>query len=293
MKSLKSSRSCNKSIGFRFAIFPLVLFYIAACDQQDLLSGKYNLQQPDKVIRLPKTLTEISGLADLKNGRLAAIQDEKGILFVVNVETGKIESTDEFGKNSDYEGLTIAEENIYCVENTGKIHEISLIDKTKAAEKHKTWLGSKNNVEGLCYHKASNSLLLVCKEQSGRKKHKKGTRGIYAFDLQSKKLQKKPFLKISETEIGQMLGDDMFGYFQPSGIAISPINNKIYIISSVGNAIAVYSEIGQLEQVLSLSNIHFTQPEGIVFDASGTLYIANEGRGSWGNILIFRIPLGS
>ncbi len=288
MKSLKSSRNCNKSIGFRFAIFPLVLFYIAACQQQDLLSGKYNLQQPDKVIRLPKTLTEISGLADLKNGRLAAIQDEKGILFVINVETGEIESTDEFGKNGDYEGLTIVEDNIYCVESTGKIHEISLTDKTKVPEKYKTWLSSKNNVEGLCYHKTSNSLLLVCKEQSGRKKHKKSVRGIYAFNLQTKKLKKQAFFNISETEIGQMLDDDMCGYFQPSGIAISPINNKVYIISSVGNAIAVYSEAGQLEQVLSLSNIHFTQPEGIVFDVDGTLYIANEGRGSWGNILVFQ-----
>jgi len=164
------------------ALFLLALLFAASTCKQPLLSDAYNLQKPDKVIQLPKALTEISGLTYLGDGRIAAVQDEKGQLFVINTTTGEIESKDKFGKKGDYEGISLVDSTIYSVENTGTIHQISLSGKVEELEKYKTKLSGKNDVEGLCYHKPSNSLLLACKRQSGKKKHKKGrSRMLYRF----------------------------------------------------------------------------------------------------------------
>ena len=128
---------------------------------------------------------------------------------------------------------------------------------------------------------------MACKEQTGYKKHEKAWRYVYSFDLLEKKISEEIFLKISEQEIGDFLGKDMNGKFKPSGIAISPIDNNIYIISSVGQALAVYSEKRELITVFRLSPSLFSQPEGITFDEKGNLYISNEGRKERGDILVF------
>ncbi len=266
----------------------IALIIVAISCKQTLLNDKYNLQNPDQIIQLSKSLTEISGLTYIGNGKIAAVQDEKGQLFIIDTKTGEVISKDKFGKNGDYEGIALVGNTVYSVESTGTIHQISLSGKVKELEKYNTKLSGKNDVEGLCYHAPSNSLLLACKGQSGKKKHKKGVRSVYAFDLKKSKLHKRPFLEISEEEIGEKLGRNMIGKFQPSGITIAPEDGKIYIISSAGNAIAIYNENKQLEQALTLSKSDFAQPEGICFDENGTLYISNEGRDGRANILVFK-----
>ncbi|MFK8161503.1 MAG: hypothetical protein AB8H12_03485, partial [Lewinella sp.] len=49
----------------------------------------FNFDRPDIVVDLPKDLKEISGLAPWRtNDEVLAVQDEDGILFVLNTNTG-------------------------------------------------------------------------------------------------------------------------------------------------------------------------------------------------------------
>jgi len=64
----------------------------------------------------------------------------------------------------------------------------------------------------------------------------------------------------------------------PSGIAVDPINNDIYVISSVGKVMLVFDHTAKLKDIIKLQKSIFVQPEGISFDSKGNLYISNEGK---------------
>ncbi|MGB1206820.1 MAG: SdiA-regulated domain-containing protein [Chitinophagales bacterium] len=248
---------------------------------------KYDLTKVDKKLVLSKKLLEISGLSYFGKGRLAAINDEEALVYIIDGETGKIIDKVDFGKKRDYEGIAIAENNIYVIEGKGVIYKINKSEYNKKVQKYRLPFSVKNDMESLCYYAKKNILLTACKEQTGYKTHEKSWRYIYSFDLSKEKILKDIFLKISEQEIGDFLGQNMIGKFKPSGIAVSPIDNNIYIVSSVGKALAIYSENLKFKAAFRLPRHLFAQPEGITFDEKGNLYISNEGRKERGNILVF------
>ena len=75
--------------------------------------------------------------------------------------------------------------------------------------------------------------------------------------------------------------------FQPSGIAIHPITNHIYMIATAGKLLVVLSPEGEILGVEELDKDELKQPEGITFDQQGNMYISNEARGGKGNIMLF------
>src|SRR3712207_2389739 len=48
----------------------------------------YSFDAPAASMPLPAELKEISGLTVLADGRLAAVQDEQGVLYLLNAESG-------------------------------------------------------------------------------------------------------------------------------------------------------------------------------------------------------------
>ena len=66
--------------------------------------------------------------------------------------------------------------------------------------------------------------------------------------------------------------------FHPSGLAIHPKSGNIYILSSKGKTMMILSPEGKIIALEKLNKKIHTQPEGIVFDQDGTLYISNEGK---------------
>lgn len=75
--------------------------------------------------------------------------------------------------------------------------------------------------------------------------------------------------------------------FKPSGIAVHPKSNDIYIIGSVGKMMVVLNHTGEIKNLIPLNPKIFWQPEGICFSPDGDLYISSEGRGKAGYILKF------
>ena len=76
--------------------------------------------------------------------------------------------------------------------------------------------------------------------------------------------------------------------FQPSGIAIHPIDGEIYIISSVGKLLIILDRRGKVLEVKALDPKIFRQPEGICFSPAGDMFISSEGQGGKGYILKFK-----
>ncbi len=254
-----------------------------------ILNSKYAMLHPEKELILEEDLREISGLEYYKEGQLAGIQDEDGFVFILDIEKNQVLERIKFHKDADYEGIAIANNKVYVTKSNGDIYKIKHLNEKddQKVKKYFTALNHDNNVEGLCYFPKKNQLLLACKEDSGIDEHFKHKRGIYKFDLDSKKLKKSLFLLIDEKAIGKKLDRKMKNAFRPSGIAINPTDSCLYVISSYGKAIAVYSPQLQLIDAVDLPRNVFMQPEGITFDKEGTMYIANEGRKGWGRILVF------
>jgi len=161
------------------------------------------------------------------------------------------------------------------------------VTKTK---KYKTALDEGNDTEGLCYEAKKERLLVLCKEDPGKKL--KGQRAIYAWDLKKKKLSKKPVHTIDENAIETLLDKQGIKtknfHFKPSGLAVHPFTGDIYVISSVGKVLVVLNRKNGIKSVTRLNENVFEQPEGICFMKNGDLLISNEGKKKKGNILLFQ-----
>ncbi len=264
----------------------------------------YDLTEPGYELTMPKKLMEISGLGiDYTNENcLLAIQDEDGVIFYINKNTGKVDRELSFWKDGDYEGVEMVESEIFVVKSTGTIYQVSNPGKaSQSVEKFKFFLSSENDIEGLGYDKYNHRLLLACKAKAGEGPEYKYKKGIYAFNLATKTMSEKPVFLLSSDAIHDYLGTapqirklekviEFFNSnfaFSPSGLAVHPKTGNIYISSSVGKMIIVLNPEGVVIHIEKLSKKVHAQPEGICFDSDGTLYIANEGKSKDGMIYQF------
>ena len=261
----------------------------------------YKLNKPDKSFTLPPALTEISGLGLSADGKyLLAINDEEGKVFKINKSDGAVVNKTKFAKKGDYEGIEQVGEQLFVVQNNGTIFEVEAdsIDED-VVEKYNTPLHAENDIEGLGYDPVNNYLLLAAKAKSGVKKHKKHQRAIFAFNLNKMKLKKKPLYLIDRDDVEAYLEKNGKGTkgllsifapsegssaFAPSAIAVHPQSKDIYILSSVGKLLLVWSPEGKILYIEELKKKIYKQPEGICFDSDGTLYISTEGKGGYGEI---------
>jgi uncharacterized protein YjiK len=148
-------------------------------------------------------------------------------------------------------------------------------------KKFKTILSTKYNVEGLCYDKATNSLLLACKEYSG--KNLKDYKAIFTFDLSKYKLQEEPRFLIN---LDSLKNKFKINNFSPTGIEVHPNSGNVFILSSHEKAIVELSSNGNLLNAVKLKSKNHRQPEGIAFLSDLTLLISDEGQNKKGKLTI-------
>jgi uncharacterized protein YjiK len=281
-------------------IFTVIIgFSHISCNSQNLdgnteKHGKgiipYNLDKPDKKIKLDMILQEISALSYYKNKQLACLHDEYGNIYIIGQETEKIENKMQVAGRGDFEGIEIIEDVAYMLKSNGQLTKVVGFDneKPKKITKQKTGLSTKNNCEGLGYDPQSNSLLIACKNKpyldKDNKKHK-GKRAVYEYNLNEQALKKKPKYLISLSKIEKITGKKEF---MPSGIAVHPVTQNIYIIASAGKLLVVLNRAGDIIDFAHLAPKIFRQPEGICFSPDGKqLFISNEGKKKKGNVLVF------
>jgi len=264
----------------------------------------YRLNKPDRKWKLKNKLQEISGLTLLEKGVLACVQDEDGLIFRFDTRTGKIEGKSDFGKDGDYEGIAMADDHMFVVRSNGDLYRVKELSKDPKKKHYETALNGSNDVEGLCYQVSQKRLLVACKGFPGKGKKLKHRKAIYAFDPKKKELSDDPVYTIDLKQLADSIDQDVVASaygslaeffnpgdgeltFQPSAIAVHPISEQIYLLSSAGKLMVILSPEGEVEKVLPLDRSVFKQPEGLAFEKDGTMYISNEGRGGHANILRF------
>lgn len=265
-------------------------------------SFPYHLKKASQIHFLPNKLVEISGLSlSLDSTQLVCVNDEIGRVFSIDKKSGKLLSSFEFAENGDYEGLELVDGKYYVVKNNGTIYTYDPITKKTRIEN--TFLTAANDVEGLSYWSKRHRLLIACKGSPSGKNNYKKAKAIYDFDLKENKLKKKPMFLISKKKIKAFInakkGTGFFEKlgqqsqlkdalnFSPSGIAVHPISQNIYMLSAVGNTLFVVNEKGDILHIEFLNTMNFRKPEGITFDKNGLLYISNEGKKGNANLMSF------
>jgi uncharacterized protein YjiK len=246
-------------------------------------SFQYDLNNPDEKYNLLNSLKEISGLAYYKEEKILCIQDEKATIYSLDLVKNEIVNRYRFGQDGDFEDIAVEGQTAYLIRSDGHIFEIKNFDQEDyEITDHNTPLSGKNDIEGVAYDKSSNSLLLGCKgsPEIGKEKRHKGFKAVYGFSLDNMKLNKEPAFLISKKDLDS---------FQPSGLAINPISDQIFVISSSGKTLVVLGRNGKIEDIHKLNPDLFRQPEGICFSPAGELFISNEGSGGEGNILKFKL----
>jgi uncharacterized protein YjiK len=268
----------------------------------------YDLENPDGKYKLPSYLEEISGLSYYGKGKIACVQDEKAMVYVLNLEKEKISKSFDFGDDGDYEDIVVVDKTAYVLKNNGNIYRIEdFRKKDRKVKKFNTPLKEKNDTEGITFDPVTNGLLIACKGSPSIEKENRfeGYKAIYRFDLEEEELDRAPLFLVDLNRLDSYKDHTVFEKlsirvakrlgliesetsFQPSGIAIHPANGEIYIISSVGKLLIVLDRQGKVRDLRELDPKIFRQPEGICFSSSGELFISNEGQGGKGYILYFK-----
>jgi hypothetical protein len=258
-------------------------------------ANKENLKTTDlaiKVIRkwkMPEELKEISGIAPINDKQIACVQDELGKIFIYNIDDSKLEKTIDFGSIGDYEGIAIVKDVAYIIRADGTLFEVANFSSAKpVTKKYRTPLTARQDVEGLCYDAKTNRLLLSIK---GEELNTDEYKGIYAFDLSSKKMQTDPVLKIDLTNNFWNKTKKKKKLIQPSDLEVHPVTGDVYIVDGPDSKLLVMANDGTPKELYQLNTDEFPQPEGISFLQTGELLISNEGKKGEGNILQLSVEL--
>lgn len=253
----------------------------------------FNFDQPDKVVDLPKDLKEISGLEAWKaEDEVLAIQDEDGILFILNTNTGHVKTRLPFGKDRDYEGVARKGDDIYVLERDGDIHHISYKEGEEAykSDKLESSFSYRNDTEGIGLDPVTGHLLIVPKEKElNRDNEGMHQHGIYGFNLGDSMLVSDPLFYVDELKVGEVVyGKTSRYHFKPSGVAVDPVSKDIYVLASVGKILIVINRQSEIKHIELLKEKVFRQPEGLTFNDAGDLFISSEGKSGKGIVATFK-----
>lgn len=255
----------------------LLPFFISCEESTPDYNFPYNIHHPDEIRKLPKVLREISGLSIINSNQIACVQDEAGIIYIYDWQNDKISKKVDFQVFDDFEGVEIVNGNGYALTSKGDLYEIPNLNTQPNLYPIK--MPAPPNFEGLGYDKNSNQLLIVPKEQI-----MKGKMLIFKYDIDKRNFDPEPFIQVSTHQLKAYFEQNQIPYklkkkfpFSPSGIAVHPMTNNIYVLADSGKTLAILSPKGKIQHIIKLDKRLYPKPEGIAFFKNGDLLIASEG----------------
>lgn len=261
---------------------------IAGCKSDSQHSPQdYSFKTPVP-ITLGKALSEISGICfNEKDSTLLAISDSKEKVFQINLKTKKLRDyTDKIvDPDSNLEDLVKVDTALFLLSSKGILKEIN--DGHTDSTGIKTYdlgLPGTNDFETVYYDPTAKGLVLLCKTCAHEKGQ--GIRTAYRFDLGTRTFDSTAFFTISKDAVRALLKNSD-AKFDPSAAAISPVNKRLYILSSAGNLLVITDTRGKVAEAYTLNPDDFPQAEGIAFAPNGTMYISNEGKNGKPTLLVF------
>ncbi len=274
---------------------------LSKSDVAGLMPG-YNLKQPTRIARLPKSLREASDVTAVSATEIAMVQDEKGIIYLYDFNVDKVTEKFKFGPKGDFEGIALANDTMYVLQSNGTLYQIDHWRQDTHAVHTSLNLPTADN-EGLCFDPVSGKLLISpksqWKKQMGGGKHK---RPIFAFDPEIGKLSGEPIFVLHTDDMitfahthhltlpGKWSKKGNFKeklQFRPAAVAVHPVTGHIFIISARDRVMLSFDREGQITGLSVLDAELFLQPEGMAFLPDGTMIVVNESPKKKPGLLLF------
>lgn len=261
--------------------------------KDDLSSGEISTEKNYKIVKrweLPKELKEISGIEWIGENTIACVQDEKGVIFLYDLEKSEIVNRIPFGEGGDYEGIAFLNNDAFILRSDGMIYRVNNYQSpNRTTEKIKTILMETEglDIEGLCTDTSKNRLLLAVKEKEDGDNTSKE---IYAFDLETEQLRQEPVYTLNlNAQIFDKIKEDPDKRFTPSEIEINPVTGEIYILDGSNPKLLITGKNAMPKELYFFDKNQFNKPEGLTFSPEGKLFISNEAGDEPANILLVNL----
>ena len=238
---------------------------------------------------LPDALREVSGIDWIGDDKLAAIEDEDGIIYIYDLKAKKITKEIEFADDGDYEGIAVNGKNAYVMRSDGLLFEALNYQSDQIITKtYQSKMSHKNNVETLALDAKNNRLLTAPKDEDPNDDNIKG---VYAFDLKGQAMLSDLIFKVDMKDKALKDYEEKKSYktFRPSDLAVHPKTGELYVLEGVNPKLLIMNTKGDIKNVFKLDKDDFAQPEGITFSPDGRLFISNEAAGGKATILEVKI----
>ncbi len=252
----------------------------------------YELTRPTFSMTLPGALHEISALTDVDASTVACLQDENGMLFLIDLDRRAVVGAHRFGPDGDYEGLTRVGADYYVLRSDGVILRVQLADGRARTAASFTLPVEQRNIEGLGYDERRGVILVAPKDFLKGGKERRDERQIYGWDPVRQTLAETPVLTVHVSQVleaaraaGLALPDkrnergkrrvDLKLRF--SSVAVHPLTGQYFILSAVDRLLLVVARTGAVEALHVFGAQELPKPEGLTFLPNGDMLIASEG----------------
>lgn len=266
--------------------FASLILLFAGCRAGAPASGPvipdYALSQPERTITLPGRIDEISGLSCAPDGRTVfAVDDEHGRVYTLDTATGDVIDERRIAGDHDFEGVEQLGDTLWAVASGGRLYRVDPGEGKIDAPRVDLQL--RCDLEGLAH--TDDSLLLACKARSGN------GHSIYTWTPGADEAS--VYARVTPRSLAPVVppGTDLDA-FAPSALARHPLTGQLYLLSSAGELLVVLAAQAPHKPVSAVAvprSVH-RQPEGLCFDANGTMYVANEGRGKKARLMVIPAP---
>lgn len=230
---------------------------------------------PEAQTALPPALREISGMAASADGRIFAHDDERAIVYQLDIATGQPLRSFALGappEAGDFEGLAITPAGaFYMITSTGQIYSFREggAGASVAFERFDTGLAPACEIEGLAYLAAEQSLIIACKRNQARAMRE--TISLYAW--RPGEAAARPWRNYDGRSIAAAAG---VSRFQPSSVEFDAASGRMLLLSARDGALAEFAPDGALIAARALNSSH-VQAESLAITPDGGLLIGDEG----------------
>lgn len=293
---------------------PLTLAWLAlcaaSCAQEPPAAGTYDLAHPTRSFDLPHELREISDLTWVGEHTLGCVQDEKGVLYLLDARDGRLRAAHPFGPKGDYEGLARIGAVFYVLRSDGMLLRLTARGSGFTIADAIALPTPQRNLEGLCFDPVRNVLLIAPKdvalpppppkdgdldkaaERAAKQAREEAEdeRVLWGFDPKARKLLDEPVLRLSIERIdmqaegnpdlptrsgkkGQQRPDLKLRF---SCVAVHPQTHEIWMLSSADHLVLAFSRTGDLRLLRALDPKVLPKPEGMTFLPDGSLVLSTE-----------------
>ncbi len=274
----KLSSMATKKNTFALLSALVIVYSLLSCSskKKDRFSDSqmYDFTKP-AIIKLPEALDEISGIVYYpKDTSVFAIVDEEGMLYKIPIKNPEAVQEWRYDKRRDYEDIVLVDSTFYVLVSNGDIETIRFKGSSIFTEKSDYTTHSKkaNEFESMYYNNDIDGLVIVCKECEDDSKK---TLSSFSYGIHDSLKAYQPYQVMDVNPIAEKLGLDKIK-LKPSAVAINPVSEDLYILSSIEKVIVIASKKGRVKEVYKLDPSIYKQPEGMTFTPQGDLIISNE-----------------